>query len=199
MRIRERLQFLTEDKFLSNNLVFFSGSLVAAFGSYIFQSLMARFLSVEDYGRFQSLVAAALERHPRFLRLHNNRGAGQPDCHHDPSGYGFEIKCRKSDQPLVLDDNSWNALETYRHRRLVTLLAASVPYPLWVVDLAGWSRRPIALTRISPADLDLEAYLAAAISDVVEEVGAGRMSDPRRIETVAGEESRLRSEADGRA
>ncbi|MFM7519380.1 MAG: hypothetical protein ACKO9B_02805, partial [Planctomycetota bacterium] len=60
-------------------------------------------------------------------------------------------------------------------------------------------RRPIALTRISPADLDLEAYLAAAISDVVEEVGAGRMSDPRRIETVAGEESRLRSEADGRA
>lgn len=155
-------------------------------------------LTPQDMGRrFQSLVAAALERHPRFLRLHNNRGAGQPDCHHDPSGYGFEIKCRQSDQPLVLDENSWNALETYRHRRLVTMLAVAVPYPLWVIDLAGLSRRPIALARTSPADAELEAYLATAISDVVEEVGAGRMGDPRRIETVAGEESRLRAEAGG--
>jgi len=153
-------------------------------------------LTPQDMGRrFQSLVAAALERHPRFPRLHNNRGAGQPDCHHDPSGYGFEIKCRQSDQPLVLDENGWNALETYRHRRLVTMLAVAVPYPLWVIDLAGWSRRPIALARTSPADTELEAYLAVAISDVVEEVGAGRMGDPRRIEAVTGEESRLRAEA----
>lgn len=154
-------------------------------------------LTPQDMGRrFQSLVAAALERHPRFPRLHNNRGAGQPDCHHDQSGYGFEIKCRQSDQPLVLDDNSWNALETYRHRRLVTMLAVAVPYPLWVIDLAGWSRRPIALARATATDGDLEAYLAAAISDVVEEVGAGRMNDTRRIESIAAAEAALRSPID---
>jgi len=150
-------------------------------------------LTPQDAGRrFQSLVAAALERHPSFPRLHNNRGAGQPDCHHDPSGYGFEIKCRQTDAAVTLDENSWNALETYRHPRLVTMLATTVPYPLWVIDLTGWPRGPITPGRDTVTDADLERYLTAALSDVVEAVGARRMIETGRVEAIAEREAELR-------
>lgn len=40
-----------------NSLIFLIGSLVAGFGGYVFQLLLGRFLSVEEYGEFESLFS----------------------------------------------------------------------------------------------------------------------------------------------
>jgi len=147
--------------------------------------------------RFQSLVAAALERHPLFSGLHNNRGAGQPDSLHDATGYGFEIKCRQSDAAVTLDENSWRALENYRNPRLVTILATTLPYPLWGIDLTGRPRGPIVPTRDTPTDGDLERYLTVAVSDIVEAVGTSRMTESGRIEAIAKQEAVLTTSGRG--
>lgn len=51
---------IKKDRFLSNSLIFFVGSLVASAGSYLFHFLMARMLSVEGYGELQSLIAISV-------------------------------------------------------------------------------------------------------------------------------------------
>jgi len=45
------------DKFLTNSLIFFIGSFLVGIGSYLYQFLTARMLTVEVYGELQSLLA----------------------------------------------------------------------------------------------------------------------------------------------
>ncbi len=50
---------IKKDKFLANSTVFFIGSLLFSLGGYFFHFLMARMLSVKDYGELQSLIAVS--------------------------------------------------------------------------------------------------------------------------------------------
>ncbi len=48
---------IKKDAFLTNSLIFFAGSFIVGIGNYLFQFLMARMLTIEDYGELQSLIA----------------------------------------------------------------------------------------------------------------------------------------------
>ena len=48
---------LSENRFLTNSFIFFTGSFLVGLGSYFFHFLMARLLTIEDYGEVQSLIA----------------------------------------------------------------------------------------------------------------------------------------------
>ena len=51
------LDKIKKDKFLTNSLIFFTGSFLVGLGNYLYQFLMARMLMVEAYGELQSLLA----------------------------------------------------------------------------------------------------------------------------------------------
>ncbi|MCX6789499.1 MAG: oligosaccharide flippase family protein [Candidatus Gribaldobacteria bacterium] len=51
---------IKSDKFLSNSFIFFVGGFLVSLGSYLFQFLMVRLLSVESYGELQSLLAVSV-------------------------------------------------------------------------------------------------------------------------------------------
>ena len=48
---------IKKDAFLANSFIFFAGSFIVGLGNYLFQFLMARMLTIEDYGELQSLIA----------------------------------------------------------------------------------------------------------------------------------------------
>ena len=48
---------IKKDVFLTNSFIFFAGSFIVGLGNYLFQFLMARMLTIEDYGELQSLIA----------------------------------------------------------------------------------------------------------------------------------------------
>ncbi|MFA6534158.1 MAG: oligosaccharide flippase family protein [Patescibacteria group bacterium] len=48
---------IKNNKLVQNSAVFFTGTLVASFGSYLFHLLLARFLGVAGYGEMQSLLS----------------------------------------------------------------------------------------------------------------------------------------------
>lgn len=51
------ITLIKKDRFLKNSLIFFIGASLASFGNYVFHFIIARMLSVEDYGKVQSLIA----------------------------------------------------------------------------------------------------------------------------------------------
>lgn len=57
MILKGTINRLWGDRFWGNGLIFFLGSFLAGFGNYLFQLLMARFLSRSDYGELQTLFA----------------------------------------------------------------------------------------------------------------------------------------------
>lgn len=52
-----RSKLLLQDKFIRNNVVFFAGSMVVAFLSYLYHPLLVRFMNIEDFGEAQSLIS----------------------------------------------------------------------------------------------------------------------------------------------
>lgn len=48
------------DRFLRNSAIFFAGSFLASVGNYLYQLLMARMLTIENYGELQSLLAVSV-------------------------------------------------------------------------------------------------------------------------------------------
>jgi O-antigen/teichoic acid export membrane protein len=55
--LAKTLDKIKKDRFLTNSLILFCGSLLVGFGNYLYQFLMARMLMVEVYGELQSLLA----------------------------------------------------------------------------------------------------------------------------------------------
>lgn len=51
---------IKNDKFLSNSFIFFTGSFLVSLGGFLFHFLMARMLSIKDYGELQSLIAISV-------------------------------------------------------------------------------------------------------------------------------------------
>jgi hypothetical protein len=129
--------------------------------------------------RFQHLVASALRRRMDLRDLYENAGAGQPDCYSNESSYGFEVKCQSSN-PIILDENSWNALTNYKNPTLVAMLKVDPPYPLWVVNLSGVPRGPISVSRHTRVNAELESHLQRILSQEIEAVGLSRLIQSER-------------------
>ena len=49
------------DKFLKNNLIFFTGSMVVAFLNYLYHPILSRVMTVEDFGEIQALISLFLQ------------------------------------------------------------------------------------------------------------------------------------------
>ncbi len=156
--------------------------------SAILRSAYAELLESEygasEYGyRFQDIVIGGLRMHPLFAGdlLYDNRSNGQPDCYQGRDSWAFEVKCRNS-TGLQLDANSWAALPKFKNPRVIAMLPAGSPYPLWVVDITGVVKGVIRLGESTKCDGNLERHLADAISDVVESVGRRRLVELDRTD-----------------
>ncbi len=55
--MRKRLKALAEDKFIKNNSIYFLGSLLVAFFSYLYHPVLGRMMSVSDFGEVQTLLS----------------------------------------------------------------------------------------------------------------------------------------------
>ena len=146
---------------------------------------LARQLDEQEMGyRFQTLVVEALRMHPDYADLYDNKGAGQPDCYSNKAQTGFEIKCRRDSTRITLDDNSWRALPTYKHPKLVAVHTSKAPFPVWVAELRGLAPDPIVLAASTPVDARLEEHLRVHLSALVEAVGLPRLACSQRAEAL---------------
>jgi hypothetical protein len=87
------------------------------------------------FGRLtQQLVVAALKR--LYPGLHENPGAGTPDCHWSEQGteWAWEIKST-SDEGISLGSRDIEGLRAERSR--VVVLDVAFPARLWVLDAMG--------------------------------------------------------------
>ena len=131
--------------------------------------------------RFQILVSAALRSLDGYSDLYENPAAGQPDCYSNQGKAGFEIKCRK-DPRVELEARSWEALTTYKHPRLIAMVVASPPYPIWIIDLTGQPQTSISLEEAIPTDRDLEQLMKLRLSELIEATGCARIVGGTREE-----------------
>jgi hypothetical protein len=153
-------------------------------------------LTPEEFGyRFQELVVQVIRSVDSMADLYDNKGAGQPDCYSLSAGFGFEIKARRA-STVELDSNSWESLSKFNHSRLIAMVTEEAPYPLWVVNLEGAPRSPMALTDNVTIDRELEAHLKQGLSDLIEALGFERLCAPKRetvISSIAAVHRKLRS------
>lgn len=55
--MRKKLKALAEDKFIKNNTIYFLGSLLVAFFSYLYHPVLGRMMTVADFGEVQTLLS----------------------------------------------------------------------------------------------------------------------------------------------
>jgi O-antigen/teichoic acid export membrane protein len=51
------IERIIKDQFIKNNIIFFAGSMIAAFFNYAYHPIMSRLLSVSDFGEMQALIS----------------------------------------------------------------------------------------------------------------------------------------------
>ncbi len=55
--MRAKIKALAEDKFIKNNTIYFLGSLLVAFFSYLYHPILGRMMPVADFGEVQTLLS----------------------------------------------------------------------------------------------------------------------------------------------
>lgn len=55
--MRAKIKALAEDKFIKNNTIYFLGSLLVAFFSYLYHPVLGRMMSISDFGEVQTLLS----------------------------------------------------------------------------------------------------------------------------------------------
>lgn len=56
----QRLKRLSQDRFIKNNIIFFVGSLAAAFLNYLYHPILGRLLPIEAFGEVQAFISFSL-------------------------------------------------------------------------------------------------------------------------------------------
>ncbi len=127
------------------------GHPLSAFAGELLSRLHRR-LGGAAFGRVgqELLVACLRSLHPS---LHDNRGAGTPDCH--AGERAWEIKCTEDGQ-VHLRDRDLQGLRAFSESRLVVLDVA-FPARLWVLEARGLGQGPLRAAAHSERQRDEEA------------------------------------------
>ncbi len=59
--MKNKLKLLSRDKFLKNNFILFCGSLIVAVLNYLYHPVLARMMSVEEFGEVQTLISLFMQ------------------------------------------------------------------------------------------------------------------------------------------
>lgn len=146
-------------------------------------------LTPPDFGsKFQDVVCTVLRKRSGLNDLYENRGAGQPDAYSQATSFGFEVKCRKDSIPLVIEENSKNAMGTFAQSRFIVLITVDPPQPLFVInpcfnatDGTSLATADIRFKGLAAANVDgeFEAWIRPELSRAIEAIGEAGLSLPR--------------------